>query len=126
MPQIQRESGFQVGRREEERSSDWCAGSRGRLSPSASEVSAAKAEAKEKDGTAEANVVEIKFQAEAKGITEKAEAMKIFDGVGREHEEFKLNLNKDKEIELAQISVTKDIAEQQALIVGEALKSAQI
>ena len=42
-------------------------------------------------------------------ITEKAEAMKIFDGVGREHEEFKLNLNKDKEIELAQISVTKDI-----------------
>ena len=52
--------------------------------------------------------------------------MKIFDGVGREHEEFKLNLNKDKEIELAQIEVHKDIAEQQALIVGEALKSANI
>ena len=90
------------------------------------QVISAKAEAKEKDGTAEANVMEIKFQAEAKGITEKAEAMKIFDGVGREHEEFKLNLNKDKEIELAQIGVTKDIAEQQALIVGEALKSANI
>ena len=89
-------------------------------------VISAKAEAKEKDGTAEANVMELKFQAEAKGITEKAEAMKIFDGVGREHEEFKLNLNKDKEIELAQIGVQKDIAEQQALIVGEALKSANI
>ena len=47
-------------------------------------------------------------------ITEKAEAMKLFDGVGREHEEFKLNLNKDKEVQLAQIHVQKDIAASQA------------
>ena len=39
-------------------------------------------------------------QVEAKGIEEKAEAMKLLDGVGKEHEEFKLRLNKNKEVEL--------------------------
>ena len=55
------------------------------------QVTIEKAAAIEKEGTAEAKVAELKFQADAKGITEKAEAMKLFDGVGREHEEFKLN-----------------------------------
>lgn len=76
--------------------------------------------------TAEATGAERKFAADAKGITEKAEAMKLFDGVGREHEEFKLRLNKDKEIELAQISIQKDIAAEQAKVLGEALKSSNI
>jgi flotillin len=101
------------------------------------QVITAKASANEKHGTAEAKVTELKltaeatgaerkFAADAKGITEKAEAMKLFDGVGREHEEFKLRLNKDKEIELAQISIQKDIAAEQAKVLGEALKSAKI
>ena len=89
-------------------------------------VTQARAEAVRQQGEAEANVMQLKFSAEAKGITEKADAMKLFDGVGREHEEFKLRLNKDKEIELAAIRVQKGIAEEQAKIVGEALKSARI
>ena len=89
-------------------------------------VTQARAEAVRQQGEAEANVMQLKFSAEAKGITEKADAMKVFDGVGREHEEFKLRLNKDKEIELAAIRVQKGIAEEQAKIVGEALKSARI
>ena len=80
----------------------------------------------EKEGTAEASVMHLKFTAEAKGIEEKAEAMKLFDGVGREHEEFKLNLNKDKDIEIAAIGAQTNIAEAQSRIVGEALKSARI
>ncbi|MDA0807820.1 MAG: flotillin family protein [Planctomycetota bacterium] len=80
----------------------------------------------EKEGAAEAAVMQLKFTSEANGIQEKAEAMKLFDGVGREHEEFKLRLNKDKEIEIAAISTQKDIAEAQAGIVGEALKTARI
>ncbi|HYG34149.1 MAG TPA: flotillin family protein, partial [Clostridia bacterium] len=90
------------------------------------EVMEAKAEALEKQGLAEAKVMELKFQSEAKGITEKAEAMKLLDGVGREHEEFKLRLNKEKEVELAHIAVQKGIAESQALVISEALKSAKI
>lgn len=81
---------------------------------------------KEKDGTVDAEVMGKKYHAEAAGITEKAEAMKIFDQAGKAHEEFKLELNKEKEIELAQISIQKDIAEAQASVINEALKSAKI
>lgn len=90
------------------------------------EVTLAKADALKKEGTAEAQVLEMKFSADAKGITQKAEAMKLFDSVGREHEEFKLRLNKDKEIELEAIATQHKIAEAQAEMVGEALKSANI
>ncbi len=86
----------------------------------------AMAAAIEKKGTAEATVLELKFSADASGIHKKAEAMKLFDGVGREHEEFKLKLNKDKDIEIAAIAAQEGIAKAQAGIVGEALKSARI
>ena len=86
----------------------------------------AKASAIEKEGTAEATVMQLKFSSEADGIQQKAEAMKLFDSVGKEHEEFKLKLNKEKEIEIAAIHTQKDIAEAQSNIVGEALKTARI
>ena len=90
------------------------------------EVMEAMAVATEKQGTAEAKVMELKYHSEADGIRDKAEAMKIFDAVGKGHEEFKLQLNKDKEIELADINIRKEVAQEQAKIVGEALKSARI
>ena len=90
------------------------------------QVKEAQALALEKHGTAEAKVLELKFSADAEGIKEKAEAMKLFDGVGREHEEFKLQLDKQKEIELAAIKAQEQIAAEQANIVGQALKSARI
>jgi uncharacterized membrane protein YqiK len=86
----------------------------------------AKAVAIEKEGTAEATVMHLKFSSEAKGIEEKAEAMKLFDSVGRDHEEFKIRLEKDKEIEIAAIQAQIPIAEAQSAIVGEAMKSARI
>ncbi len=86
----------------------------------------ARAAAVEKQGEAEANVLQRKAHAEALGIEKKAVAMKKLDGVGREHEEFKLRLAKSKEIEMAAIKTRKDIAEAQALIIQEALKSANI
>lgn len=86
----------------------------------------ANAEATQNQGLAEAKVIEEKLLAEAKGIESKAEAMKKLDGVGKEHEEFKLRLNKDKEVELAQINIQASIAEAQASVLAEALKSAKI
>ena len=86
----------------------------------------AKAVAIEKEGTAEATVLHLRYSSEAKGIEEKAEAMKLFDSVGKEHEEFKLRLDKDKEIEIAAIQAQVPIAEAQSHIVGEAMKSARI
>jgi len=86
----------------------------------------AKAEAKRKEGLMQAEVTKEKALAEATGIEEKATAMKKLDGAGKEHEEFKLALQKDKDVELAQISIQKDIAEAQAGVLSEALKTADI
>ncbi len=86
----------------------------------------AKAEANKKQGLVEAEVTREKALAEATGIEEKAEAMKKLDGVGREHEEFKLALQKEKDVELAHINIQKDIAEAQAHVLSEALKNADI
>ena len=86
----------------------------------------AKATAVEKQGLAEANVDLEKYRAEADGITQKAEAMKLLDSVGKEHEEFKLTLTKEKDVEIAAIDAQRGIAESQAGVVGEALKAARI
>jgi uncharacterized membrane protein YqiK len=93
----------------------------------------AAAEVERAKGLAEADVTfkkaeadKEKFATEADGIERKAEAMKKLDGVGKEHEEFKLRLNKDLEVELAQINIQKAIADAQAEVLSNALKSAKI
>ena len=86
----------------------------------------AQADAEQKRGLAEVTVNEQRFAVEAKGIEAKADAMKKLDGVGKDHEEFKLRLDKDKAVELAQISIQKDIAAAQAGVISEALKAAKI
>ena len=97
----------------------------------------AKADAIKEEGIAEAEVIKEKALAkaigdkeialaEAAGIQEKAEAMKKLDGVGKEHEEFKLRLDKELKVDLAQINIQKEIADAQALVIAEALKAANI
>jgi flotillin len=86
----------------------------------------AKAAAKLQDGLAEAKVIKEKALADAAGIEEKANAMKKLDGVGKEHEEFKLRLNKELQVDLAQINIQKDIADAQAQVIGDALRAAKI
>ncbi len=86
----------------------------------------AKAEAIKKEGLAEAEVIREKAIADAAGIEEKAEAMKKLDGVGKEHEEFKLKLDKELQVELAEVNIQRDIAESQAMVISEALKAANI
>lgn len=77
-------------------------------------------------GLGEAEVIRAKGGADAEAIEKKAAAMKLFEEAGQEHEEFKLKLEKEKAVELAEIDVQRQIAEQQAIVVGEALKSANI
>jgi len=78
------------------------------------------------EGIGQAEVLRAKGEADAKAIEQKAAAMKLFEEAGQEHEEFKLELDKQKAVELAEIDVQRQIAEQQAVVVGEALKSAKI
>ncbi|WP_062056646.1 flotillin family protein [Aquimarina longa] len=97
----------------------------------------AKAEALKEEGVAEALVIKEKALAqaigdkeialaEAAGIEEKAEAMKKLNGVGKEHEEFKLKLDKELQVDLAHVNIQKEIADAQALVISDALKAANI
>ena len=89
-------------------------------------VKESSAGAVEKEGLAEANVVREKLSAEAAGIAQKADAMKLLDGATRQHEEYRLRLDKDKAVELAAIDVQKSVAHAQAEVMGKAMQSAKI
>jgi uncharacterized membrane protein YqiK len=76
--------------------------------------------------TATAAGTEAKMLAEAKGIEEKAKSMKLFQATTQQHEEFRLKLAKERDVELAAIHVDRDIAKAHSEVVGEALKNSNI
>jgi len=86
----------------------------------------AEAEGHKEKELASATGIEARALAEAKGIEEKAKAMKLFAAATQQHEEFRLRLAKERDVDLAAIHVQKDIAQANANIVGEALKNSNI
>jgi uncharacterized membrane protein YqiK len=101
------------------------------------QVNERNAEAIEKVGRAEAVVarekalaaadgMREKLKGEAEGLQEKAGAMAALDAASREHEEYRLRLEAEKEIRLAGITVHKEIAESQAMVVAAGLEKANI
>jgi flotillin len=70
--------------------------------------------------------IEARGLAEAKSIEEKAKSMKLLHESGQQHEEFRLKLAKERDIELAAINIQRDIAQSHSQLVGEALKHAKI
>ncbi len=89
-------------------------------------VQMAEAAAIEKRGIAEAAAVKEKLTAEAAGLSEKAAAMKALDGVGRDHEEYRLRLEQQRIIELERIQANVNIAEEQAKVMGHAFQQSKI
>jgi uncharacterized membrane protein YqiK len=88
-------------------------------------IQEAEAAAIQKRGEAEASAIQEKLMAEARGLAEKASSMKALDGVGREHEEFRLRLQKERDVELEAIRVRKDMAESQAKVLSQAFSNAK-
>ena len=86
----------------------------------------ADAAALEAKGIAEARAVKERMAAEAAGLAEKLAAMKAMEGAAREHEEFRIQLDHARTIQLAKMDAQKAIADAQARILGEAFKSADI
>lgn len=76
--------------------------------------------------TAESLGIQEKLLAEAKGLSEKAKSMAQLQGATKEHEEFRLRLDKDKQVELETLHVRKDIAASQAQTLSAALGNAKI
>ncbi len=86
----------------------------------------AKAVAEQERGLAEAAVQEKKALVEAERIKAEAEALKHMDEAARHMEQFKLQLNMNREIELASIQATRELAQAQAQVLSEAMKTAKI
>lgn len=100
-------------------------------------VQEAQAPAAEKLGMADVNVararsksdadaIEQKLTAEARGLTEKAAAMAALDAASREHEEYRLRLESDRIVALKELETRLGVAEHQATVLGEAFKTAKI
>ncbi|MDO6386528.1 flotillin family protein [Uliginosibacterium sp. 31-12] len=89
-------------------------------------VRSADADATVKSGQAEAQVIEARFQAEAKGLREKFDAMKAMSQDTREHEEFRMRLERAHTETMAGIEAQSGIAKDQAEVLGTALANAKI
>src|SRR3954468_5673471 len=89
-------------------------------------VREADAVAIEKQGLVEAKITREKLVAEAAGLLQKAESMKLLDASGRGHEEFRLRLDKDKSVELEKIRARKEVIAAQAQILAQAMGNAKI
>lgn len=75
---------------------------------------------------AEAVAIEKRMLAEAKGLAEKATAMKALEGTAREHEEFRLRLETERQIALEQLKARVAMSESQAKVMAEAMSHADI
>jgi uncharacterized membrane protein YqiK len=89
-------------------------------------VKEAMADAIEKSGVAEAEVMAKKAEAEAEGMTQKFAAMATMSSEQKNHEEFRMRLDKQHEQVLKSIDTNVEIAQQQAIVLAEALKQANI
>lgn len=86
----------------------------------------AKARATQDIGTAEANVMLERFNSEAEGLGKKFGALDSLSEAGRQHEEFRMQLEKSFEEAMAAIEANKDIAKDQAHVLATALAKANI
>ena len=91
----------------------------------AARVKEADALAFEKQGMVEATVVREKMTAEATGLREKADAMRLLDESTRGHEEFRLTLEKERVVALETIKARKEQAQAQADVLGKSLANAK-
>ncbi len=77
-------------------------------------------------GLAQAEATREKLKAEADGLAAKAESMRGLDERSRLHEEYRLRLDTQKQVDLAEIDTRRQVAEAQASLVAEGLKTAKI
>ncbi|WP_434452425.1 flotillin family protein [Lentzea sp. E54] len=75
---------------------------------------------------ADAEGIRERLKGEAEGLSHKAEAMAALDTATREHEEYRLRLEAEKEIRLRGIDVQRQIAEAQAMVLAAGLEKADI
>ncbi|OCF98715.1 hypothetical protein [Gilliamella sp. wkB308] len=86
----------------------------------------AKAAAMKEQGLAEAMIIRERLTAEANGLIEKFQAMGTMSEQSKNHEEFRLALEKGFEQAMAAIAANKEIAKEQADVLAAAFSKANI
>ncbi|RFA30096.1 hypothetical protein CAI21_07805 [Alkalilimnicola ehrlichii] len=86
----------------------------------------AEAEGVERMGQAEAVAIRERYEAEAAGLMEKFKALAQLDESGRLHEEFRMELEKTRDIQSQAITANQELGRHQAQVLAEAFKSANI
>ncbi|MEU4769582.1 SPFH domain-containing protein [Actinosynnema sp. NPDC023794] len=89
-------------------------------------VGRAEAVVEKEKALVEALAIREKLKGEAEGLADKAGAMAALDDATREHEEYRLRLEADKEVRLAGLGVQRQVAESQALVLAAGLEKADI
>ena len=89
-------------------------------------VRAAEAQAIASVGQAEADVIALRFSAEARGLKEKFDAMSAMSSETRDHEEFRMRLERTHTETMKAIEAQSSIAREQAEVLGAAMGSANI
>lgn len=90
------------------------------------QLGTAKAKATQDLGMAEAQVLLERLNAEAEGLGKKFGALDSLSDNARQHEEFRMQLEKSFEEAMAAIAANKDIAKDQAEVLATALAKAKI
>ena len=90
------------------------------------QLGTAKAKATQDLGLAEAQVLLERLNAEAEGLGKKFGALDALSDNARQHEEFRMQLEKSFEEAMAAIAANKDIAKDQAEVLATALAKAKI
>ncbi|WP_330180486.1 flotillin family protein [Nocardia sp. NBC_01503] len=86
----------------------------------------AEASALREKGLVQAETLREKLKGEAEGLRDKAAAMAALDDATREHEEYRLRLESEKEVELAKVNAHREIAAAQATVLSAGLAKANI
>lgn len=86
----------------------------------------ADAEVARLTGEADGAAMEARLRGEAAGLTEKAEAMKQLEGVGKEYDLAVRNIDAEVSVRTAAIDAQRDAAIAQAQAMGAALQTADI
>ncbi|WP_282780970.1 MULTISPECIES: flotillin family protein [unclassified Nocardia] len=89
-------------------------------------VGRAEAVALREKALVEAEALREKLKGEAEGLQEKAAAMAALDDATREHEEYRLRLEMEKDIELAKVTAHREVAQAQATVLATGLEQANI
>lgn len=90
------------------------------------QLGSAKAKATKDLGLAEAEVLLQRFNAEAEGLGKKFSALDELSDSARQHEEFRMQLEKSFEESMAGIAANQEIAKEQAEVLSAALSKAKI